>query len=46
MKLSGDIGAAIALKGDGGTTCGVTLIVAALAGIKGATQHHILRNMF
>ena len=34
MKLSGDIGAAIALKGDGGTTCSATLIFAALVGIK------------
>ena len=36
MKLSGDIGAAIALKGDGGTTCSATstLVFSALAGIK------------
>ena len=35
VKLSRrDIGAAIALKRDGGTTCSATLIFAALAGIK------------
>jgi len=35
VKLSRrDIGTAIALKRDGGTTCGATLIFAALAGIK------------
>ena len=33
MKFSGDICAAIALMGDGGTTCSVTVIFAALAGI-------------
>ena len=35
VKLSRrDIGAAIALKRDGGTTCSATLVFAALAGIK------------
>jgi len=34
VKLSGDVGAAITLKVGGGTTFGVTLIFAALAGIE------------
>jgi pseudouridine-5'-phosphate glycosidase/pseudouridine kinase len=46
VKLSRrDVGAAIALKRDGGTTCSATLIFAALAGIKVNSTPHPSRTV-